>query len=102
MFEVAIRRIESAKTPAGRRAALARALAEPISAEGRHRLHLEAARIEVDAALDKVDGLKTPSAQLRCLRQALEAIRADPVDDALQRDQIEALERAIQLTEGAS
>lgn len=97
VFDEAIRRIETAKTPAGRRSALARALAD-LPPELRENLNLEASRIEVEAALEKVDGLKTKAAKLRCLSQALEAVRADDVDDALQAKQIGWLEEAIAAT----
>jgi hypothetical protein len=95
LFDEAIRRIESAKTSAGRRSALARAQVLKLSPELTARLNLEASRIEVDAALEKADGMKTRASKRRCLQQALEAVRADEVDDALQKDQIRWLEEAI-------
>lgn len=58
-------------------------------------LLIEAARIEVRAVLDKVDGLKTPTAKRRNLEEALANLRNDPVPDELQAREIEMLEDAL-------
>lgn len=88
-------RIEGAKGPAGRRTALEAGLRTLTQQHLKERLTLEASRIEVQAALDKADSLKTPAAKLRTLRAALEGIRNDPVPDELQAQQIRWLEDAI-------
>lgn len=88
-------RIEAAKGPAGRRTALETGLRTLTQQHLRERLTLEASRIEVQAALDKADSLKSPAAKLRTLQAALDGIRNDPVPDELQAQQIKWLEDAI-------
>lgn len=61
----------------------------------RERLLLEASRLEVQAVLEKVDGLKTAKAKQRNLFEALEQLRNDPVPDELQRREILMLEQAL-------
>jgi hypothetical protein len=61
----------------------------------REQLKLEASRIEVSAAIAKAEGLKSPSAKLRTLSEALDAVRNDAIPDHLQLEQIRALEAAI-------
>lgn len=95
-----IARIEAGKGPAARRAALDAALGDVARPDLRQRLLLDASRIEVQAALDKADGLKTPAAKLRVLRATLETIRADEVPDELQEQRIRWLEEAIAEVEG--
>lgn len=98
-FAKAVSRMEAAKGPSGRRGGLdagLRALKQPHL---RERLLLEASRIEVQAALEKAEGLKSPAAKVRTLRAALDAIRNDPVPDELQAQQIRWLEEAISQVE---
>ena len=61
----------------------------------RERLYVKAARIEVRAVLDKVDGLKTAAAKRRNLEEALANLRSDPVPDDLQGREIALLEEAL-------
>lgn len=61
----------------------------------RDQLLLQASRIEVAAALEKAEGLKTPAAKVRTLSEALDALRSDSVPDHLQLDLIRSLEEAI-------
>jgi hypothetical protein len=68
----------------------------------KERLRIEAARIEVTAVLDKVDGLKTASAKKRHLLAALEDICSYDVGDSMQLRQIEMLEAALCEVEGSS
>jgi hypothetical protein len=100
VFRLTLERLEAAKGPAGRRSALQTGLASLEDPHVRERLMLEASKLEVQAVLDKVDGLKTVSAKRRNLLAALEAIRADDVPDELQAQQIRWLEQALAELEG--
>lgn len=91
----ALDRLEGAKGPAGRRAALSWGLDRLTIPALRQRLMVEASRVEVEAVLDKVDGLKTAAAKRRHLTAALEALRADEIPDEVQAQQIRWLEEAI-------
>lgn len=95
-------KLESLKGTASRRAALDAALRTIQSEELKQRLRVEAARIEVTAVLDKVDGLKTASAKKRHLLAALDDIRNDGVNDSMQVKQIEMLEAALREVETSS
>jgi hypothetical protein len=67
-------KIEGARGPAARRAAV-EAGSGAVSQESlRARLHLEGARSEVRAALEKADGLSKSAAKIRVLREATESI----------------------------
>jgi hypothetical protein len=90
-----LEKIERLKGTASRRAALERALQEIASVDERQKLVLEVSRLEVRAALDKADTLKTPAGKRRTLREALDRIRADTVPDELQAHEIEILEEAL-------
>jgi len=81
-----IARIESLKGPASRRAALDLALKKLSSDEAKKRLRSEAARIEVRAAFDKIDQLKTKAARERVLNETLTEIQSRNLDaDTLQQ-----------------
>jgi hypothetical protein len=88
-------KIEVAKGPAGRRAAVRTGLERLTIQELRNKLLVEASRIEVEAVLEKVDGLKTSAAKRRNLLAALEDLRADEIPDELQAQQIRWLEDAL-------
>lgn len=88
-------RVAAAKGSAGRRAALRYGLSALGAPAARERLKAECSRIEVEAVLDKVDGLKTKAAKRRNLEAALADIRDDDVPDELQADQIQWLEQAL-------
>jgi hypothetical protein len=90
-----VAKLESLKGPAARRTLLQSALAAVGSEGARQRLLLEASKIDVQAALDKADGLKTVGAKRRTLQAALDAIRADEIADELQAEQIRWLEDAL-------
>lgn len=77
------------------RTELQAALAEIASQAARDRVLLEASRIEVQAALDKADSLKSIGAKRRTLQATIDAIRADAVPDELQAQQIQWLEDAL-------
>jgi hypothetical protein len=100
VFRDAVDRLRDASGPAARRNALKRALESLQSDEVRAQLMLEASKVEVDAVLEKVAGLKTPAVKRRRLQEALDAIRADAVDDQLQAQQIAWLEEAIRSVDG--
>jgi hypothetical protein len=100
VFHRTLEKIEAAKGPAGRRAALQAGLSVLEQPDMRERLMVEASKIEVQAVLDKVDGLKTVAAKRRNLLAALEAIRSDDVPDDLQVQQIRWLEQALADLEG--
>ncbi|MDI1476410.1 hypothetical protein [Polyangium sp. y55x31] len=99
-FRRTVIKMEAARGPAGRRSALEAGLREITSPQKRERLLVEASRIEVEAVLDKVDGLKTAAAKKRNLQTALEALRNDDVPDELQAKQIQWLEDALAELDG--
>jgi hypothetical protein len=90
-----LQRLEGAKGPATRKAILERDLANLRSEEARQKVLAAAARIEVQATLDKVDQLKTAAAKRRHLLAALEGLKADQVPDSLQQEEIAMLEAAL-------
>jgi hypothetical protein len=68
----------------------------PIGTEtGRDALMLGAARIEVGAVLNHVATLKSEKAKRRHLDKALQRLRADKFDDALQAKEIAMLEAEL-------
>lgn len=97
-----INKIESSKGPATRRAAVAAALKSIQDEDQRHKLLLEASKIEVAATLDKVDGLKTKSAKKRVLQAAIQELKADSVSDELQVQLLEMLESEMHQVENSS
>jgi len=99
IYDEALRKLESAKGPAGRRSALQVALERISSTEFRDQLLLEASKIEVDAVLEKTNGLKTVSAKRRRLQEALDGLKNDAVPDELQVTQIRWLQEALEQLE---
>jgi hypothetical protein len=99
-FQRAVQQIERAGGPASRRAARDAGLAAIGPQHLRERLHVEAARIETAAVLEKVETLKTPAARRRHLLAALEHLRNDPVPDELQAKEIALLETELQALDG--
>jgi hypothetical protein len=95
LFRRAIEQLERLKGPAARRNALDGALRGLQQQHMRERLLLEASRIEVNAVLDKVDGLKTVDAKRRNLLTAIEQLENDPVPDHLQAQQLGWLRDAL-------
>jgi hypothetical protein len=95
VYEKCLARMDAAKGPAGRKAALETGLRSLRQEHVRERLMLDASRIEVSAALVKAEGLKSPAAKLRTLSEALDAIRNDSIPDHLQLESIRSLESAI-------
>jgi hypothetical protein len=85
-----ITRLEGAKGPAARRSSLAAALPGVTDSSQRTQLLLEASRIQVEAVLTKVDGLKTDAAKKRNLLAVRDEIRSDP--DDLQAQQVRWLD----------
>ena len=94
-----ISKVESLKGPAARRAAVEQGLKELQDAALRERLLLEAAKINVHAALDKADGLKTTQAKRRTLQTALDEVRGDQLADELQAREIQLLADALRALE---
>jgi hypothetical protein len=94
-YEKCMARMDAAKGPAGRKGALEAGLRSLRQGHMRDRLMLQASRVEVAAALEKAEGLKSKTAKLRTLSEALEALRDDAVPDHLQSDLIRSLEAAI-------
>jgi hypothetical protein len=90
-----ISKVESLKGPAARRAAVEQGLKELQDPALRERLLLEAAKINVHAALDKADGLKTAQAKRRTLQTALDEVRGDQLADELQAREIQLLTEAL-------
>jgi hypothetical protein len=89
-------RLASARGPAARRAIVERAKLVELTEEQRLQVLLEAAAIEVDAAIDKAGELKSAQARRRGLQEALALIKADEVPDEMQAEQIRILEQALQ------
>ena len=94
-FQLALLEIRAARGPKSRENALEAARAGLQLPYMRERLLLEASRIEVQAVLEKVAGLKTQSARIRNLEEALYRLRSDEVPDEYQAEQITTLERAL-------
>ncbi|WP_437975482.1 hypothetical protein WMF11_47275 [Sorangium sp. So ce295] len=94
-LDEALAKLEAAKGPAGRRSAVRFGLERLTLQDLREQLLLEASQIEVDAVLEKVDGLKTAAAKRRHLLAALDAVRSDEVPDELQAQQIRWIEEAL-------
>jgi hypothetical protein len=90
-----IDKVESARGPAARRAAVEFALNDPELFSRRDQFIKTAAQVEVRATLDKVESLKTPAAKRRHLTDALTALHGDSAPDEMQRAEIECLEAAI-------
>jgi hypothetical protein len=66
----------------------------------REKLVIETSRIEVEAALEKADALKSRTSKLRTLRDALETVKAETTSEDVQTRQIEWLQEAIAEIEG--
>jgi hypothetical protein len=94
-FSKLMDRLENSKGSAGRRNIIDKAALDIQNPEMRTKLLIEASRLDAEAALDKAESLKTDVAKRRRLQDALDAIRADPVPDHLQADQIAWLEEAL-------
>ncbi len=90
-----IGRIENAHGPTVRRAEKEAALRALTRSDLREKLVLEAARIEVQAALEKAEALKSRASKMRTLRAALEAVKGEPLPEELQASHLESLEEAI-------
>jgi hypothetical protein len=93
-------RVSVAQGPAGRRAVAEAALLKMTALEVRRWFLLGVSRIEVEAALAKAHGYKTPDVKRRVLLEALAAVRADQIPDELQADQVAAIEAALRDLEG--
>ncbi len=90
-----IAKIESLKGPASRRAALDLALKHLSTDEAKKRLQLEAARIEVRSAFDKIDSLKTKAAKERVLQETLSEIHSRNLDPATLEECVSSLSTAL-------
>jgi hypothetical protein len=95
-----VSKIESLKGPAARRAALERALLEVVNPADQAKLKTEVARIEVRAALDRADSLKTVPAKRRAIQEAIDYVRRDSVPDELQAEEIGLLTVALRELDG--
>jgi tetratricopeptide (TPR) repeat protein len=73
-FDRVVAQIRAARGPAGRSAALRAGLVELAYPETRERLSVEGLKLEVEAVLDRVNGLKTVAAKQRNLVAALETL----------------------------
>jgi hypothetical protein len=89
-----VERIEVAKGPAARRAAIELGL-KALSGSHRVQFIQASTQVEVRATLDKVDSLKTRAAKRRHLADAIRALRSDSVDDELQAREIATLEGVL-------
>ncbi len=92
-------RLEKTKGAATRRSLLAKGEEEIRDPALRTKLLIEASRLDSEQAVEKAFSLKTASARRRRLEEALAAIRADPVPDEMQANQIEWLEAALREVE---
>lgn len=87
-----IAKIEDFKGVEARRNALQRALAEIEDPPARYELLGAAGRIEVRAALDKIESLSTAAAKRRHLQKTIDELRASQLPPELQAQHIEQLE----------
>lgn len=91
----ALDKLRDARGPASRANVLTAALGKITEQPRREKLLIEAARIGVQATLDKVDTLKGVRAKRRLLEEALVTLRADPVPDELQVEEVAWLSDAL-------
>lgn len=94
-FSKLLDRLATAKGAATRRNVVERAEALNLTPQQRLQLLLEAGRLDTDATLEKVEGLKSKAVKRRHLEEALAAIRADAVPDEMQAEQVALLEEAL-------
>jgi hypothetical protein len=94
-FVKLVSRLSNAKGPAARRAVIEAAEGAELSPGRRLQLVLEASRLDTEAALEKVEGLKTKEVKRRRLQEALSLVKGDAVPDEMQADQIALLEAAL-------
>lgn len=94
-FNDAVARVRDARGPKSRERALEAGLARLQQPHMRELLLLEASRLEVEAVLERVAGLKTKKAKERNLREALDRLLSDDVPDELQREEIAMLQQAL-------
>lgn len=94
-----IEKLEAAKGPASRKAAIAAALKEIIEPKEQERFLMEASRIEVQIVMDKVDGLKTTAAKKRNLEAAIENLENDDIPDHMQTKEMEMLRNELESLE---
>jgi hypothetical protein len=90
-----IAKIEDFKGAEARRSALQRALAEIAEPRARYELLGAAGRIEVSAALDKIESLSTTAAKRRHLQKAIDDLRASQLPPELQAPHIGELEARL-------
>lgn len=95
-------KVEGARGPVSRRAAVAAALREISDPSAKRALLAAASKIEVTAVLDKIETLKTPAAKRRHIEAALEALRNDELPDELQAEEIGALTEALASINGST
>jgi hypothetical protein len=94
-YHEALSNVRLARGPTSRANALYAALAKIAQPHVREQLLLEASRLEVQAVLEKVAGLKTKSARVRNLQEAIARLKVDEVPDVLQADELAYLERSL-------
>jgi hypothetical protein len=90
-----VEKVESAKGPRARRTTVESALRDPRLTR-RDEFIRTAAKIELNATLDKVETLKNVAARKRHLIDAIEALRTDSAPDHLQAAEIRVLEDQLQ------
>ncbi len=98
-YEDCITKLETAKGPGTRQAAVDAALRVIRDPDLMHRLLRAASKTEVQAVLDKVDQLKTPAARRRHIEAAIERLKSDQLDDEIQAEELAMLEKALADTE---
>ena len=94
-FHRLLDRVATAKGSATRASLVDRSKGMALTNQQRLQLLLEVSKAETEATLEKVDVLKSKAAKRRRLEETLTMLRADPVPDAMQADQISLLEEAL-------
>lgn len=95
-FLEALRRIERARGPSGRKQALTLALEVTTTDTQRDELRTAAARAETRAALDKADSIQGLDAKVRALSAATEFVRGVAAPSRVTAELITELEAAIE------
>ena len=94
-YERCVAKLESAKGPASRQAALEVAMEAIRDADLRRKLLRAATRIEVQAVLDKVDTLKFNSAKRRHLQAAVESLSGNALEVEHKQQELNQLRAAL-------
>jgi hypothetical protein len=101
LFGYSLKKIQAQKNASDRRISLQAALGMFKGDEYKHRLTLEASRIETQLVLDRVATLKTTSGKRRALQTVIDEIKADQLSDDMQADLLRQLEDELDKLDAA-